>query len=79
MVLAQSIVVRNSHLGGGRGLFTTEPIARGAMVWAEDAEGEAGWLSTPRSLAWIEALPQAPSVPSGTHTSSLQQLPRSWL
>jgi len=58
MVLAEGIVVRdNTAVGGGRGLFCEQPIARGEMVWREDPEGEAHYISTPRTLAWVEALP----------------------
>jgi|APGre2960657505_1045072.scaffolds.fasta_scaffold932009_1 hypothetical protein len=59
MVLAQGIVVReNTAVGGHRGLFVTEPIVRGAMIWREDDEAEPCYTSTPRSLAWVLALPE---------------------
>jgi hypothetical protein len=58
MVLAEGIVVcDNTAVGGGRGLFVTIPIKKGEMVWREDPEAEAHYISTPRTLAWVEALP----------------------
>ena len=29
----------------------------GEMVWREDPVGEANYMSTPRTIAWVEALP----------------------
>lgn len=58
MVLADGIVVReNTEVGGGKGLFCTKAIAKGEMVWREDPVGEANYMSTPRTIAWVEALP----------------------
>jgi hypothetical protein len=60
MVLADGIVVRASPgVGGGKGLFATQALAAGAMVWREDPDGEPQWTSTPRSAAWVAALPPA--------------------
>ena len=59
MVLADGIEVRASPVvGGGKGLFATSAIAAGAMVWREDPDGEAHYTSTPRSAAWVAALPE---------------------
>ena len=58
MVLADGIVVRASPVvGGGKGLFATAAIAAGAMVWREDPDAEPHYTSTPRSAAWVAALP----------------------
>ena len=58
MVLADGIVVRASPVvGGGKGLFATSAIAAGAMVWREDPDAEPHYTSTPRSAAWVAALP----------------------
>jgi len=58
MVLADGIVVRASPVvGGGKGLFATAAIAAGAMVWREDPDAEPQYTSTPRSAAWVAALP----------------------
>ena len=57
-MLADGIVVRASPVvGGGKGLFATAAIAAGALVWREDPEAEPGYTSTPRSAAWVAALP----------------------
>jgi hypothetical protein len=58
MVLADGIEVRASPVvGGGKGLFATVALPAGAMVWREDPEGEPSYTSTPRSAAWVDALP----------------------
>jgi len=59
MVLADGIVVRdNTSVGGGKGLFVTIPIKKGEWIWKEDPEGEPHYMSTPRTIAWVEALPE---------------------
>lgn len=57
-MLADGIVVRdNTAVGGGRGLFATAPIPAGGAVWREDPGSEPHFTSTPRPLAWVQALP----------------------
>ena len=58
MVLADGIVVReNTGVGGSRGLYASVAIRAGEMVWREEPEAEPQFTSTPRTLAWVEALP----------------------
>lgn len=60
MVLHANIIVRdNTAVGGGRGLYATASIPRGSVVWREDDASEPQFASTPRSIAWVEALPPA--------------------
>jgi hypothetical protein len=46
-------------VGGGMGLFLTNGVAAGEVVWAERAAAGEGVTAIPRSRAWIEALPPA--------------------
>jgi hypothetical protein len=58
MVLADGIVVReNTGVGGSRGLYASQGIRAGEMVWREEPEAEPQFTSTPRTLAWVQALP----------------------
>ena len=58
MVLADGIVVReNTGVGGSRGLYASQAIRAGDMVWREEPEAEPQFTSTPRTLAWVQALP----------------------
>lgn len=45
-------------VGGGLGLFSTFGLRRGEVVWAERARAGPNVQATPRSRAWIEALPE---------------------
>ena len=58
MVLAAGIEVQASPKGGGKTLVATKPIKKGEMVWREDLDEEKHYSSTPRTWAWIQALPE---------------------
>lgn len=51
------IVARPSPTGGGCGLFVTNGIVKGEIVWAEPCQGDFAQAAHPRTRAWIEALP----------------------
>ena len=44
-------------VGGGLGLYATNGIAKGEVVWAEPACSSSLISATPRTRAWVEALP----------------------
>ena len=47
-----------SEVGGGLGLFATYGLRKGEVVWAERARAGPDVQATPRTRAWIEALPE---------------------
>lgn len=47
-----------SDVGGGLGLYATFGLSKGEVVWAERTRAGPDVQATPRSRAWIEALPE---------------------
>ena len=47
-----------SDVGGGLGLYATFGLRKGEVVWAERARAGPEVQATPRTRAWIEALPE---------------------
>jgi hypothetical protein len=51
------VAQRRTGVHGGMGLFVYMGIKEGEVVWAERADTGSTTNATPRSRAWIEALP----------------------
>ena len=52
------IVARpRTNVGGGMGLYTTFGLREGEVIWAERTNSGPDTTATPRSRAWIDALP----------------------
>eukprot|EP00966_Prymnesium_polylepis_P308879 7137404-Prymnesium_polylepis.1 len=54
-----TVARQRNDVGGGMGIFAYFGIPKGEVVWAERKQAGPQITATPRSRAWIEALPEA--------------------